>query len=476
MSLTLKKLIGLLFGIAAIESASAFSMYGPAEPWQNGTKNFVERWFYGDVIRADSSTFTFAFDGVGPPSITFGGTTDLGGSKNLGDEYRLNTPTITYAFDSSFLSYFGANGVRAVDQAMSILNHLPKVSKASSDLTEFLTDDNQRINQRAQALNLIDLKSVVLSIMLERYGLLGETHVFDLHERISYPGTCNFDYVVVPRNFDPLTREYSHYVNGVLYTYQVVDLCPGFAEADALESKFDPTGLPFTAVATQQGLVYGGYYLGITRDDVGGLRYMYRHDHLINELLPANSFSQGFLSPFTPVGIIGTNGIGTNSVATNSPTLRGGIEKVKFVKKHFNSLFGTVFKTNVVKYTLPAVFDNTVKNESIVRLLTRPDIVFAAADLSAGLFYPAYRRTTPDFLTVSNSFSSGAGPGVLSPQAVVTFNKVGPVLLNATPFFLDEITATKGFLWGSFDGSTNDPIIYPQGTSIREIEARVLRR
>ena len=43
-------------------------------------------------------------------------------------------------------------------------------------------------------------------------------------------------------------------------------------------------------------------------------------------------------------------------------------------------------------------------------------------------------------------------------------------------FFLTEETAfKKGFLWGSFDGSTNDPIVYPQGTSIRQLEAQVLK-
>ena len=57
----------------------------------------------------------------------------------------------------------------------------------------------------------------------------------------------------------------------------------------------------------------------------------------------------------------------------------------------------------------------------------------------------------------------------------ITFNKVGTTYRNfaGTPF-LDETTATRSFIWGSFDGSTNAPIIYPSGTSIQNLERQVL--
>ena len=47
---------------------------------------------------------------------------------------------------------------------------------------------NQQINYTAQALGLTDLKSTVLSIMLEHMGLNGETHVWDLHTRNEFAG------------------------------------------------------------------------------------------------------------------------------------------------------------------------------------------------------------------------------------------------------------------------------------------------
>jgi hypothetical protein len=51
-----------------------------------------------------------------------------------------------------------------------------------------------------------------------------------------------------------------------------------------------------------------------------------------------------------------------------------------------------------------------------------------------------------------------------------TFNKVGPIFINLGPFFIDEKTADLVFIWGSFDGTTNPPVVYPIGTSIAALE------
>ncbi len=467
MLLKFKKIIGLLLVLAAARQTMAFSMLGPFETWQVPAVNFLDRWFLdengGGVLRMESDTRSFAVIGFGG-NPTFSGTVDIGGSKNLGDEYRLNTPIITYAFDASFLDYFGSNGVVAIDGAMAILNKLPAVSRASSDLSEYLTEGNQRINQRAQALNLIDLKSATLTLMLERMGLIGEEHVFDIHDRISTPGTCQFVYVVVERSFDPVTWEPSHYVNGTLYTYKIKEGCPT-ALADAVEHTVDNTGFLFTAAASPQGLQYGGFYLNVTRDDMGGLRYLYRHDNYNTEVLPTNSISTGLASTWAPISLL-TNGVSSNSVA-----LRGGIEKVTFVKAPYNSLLSTTFNQRTIKYTLPVVTNYSVRYENITRVITRPDIIFTAEDLSGGFFYPAIRRSGAGFASVSTA-TTPLGPGILSPQATITFNKMGGAFLNSTPSFLTEYEASRGFLWGSFDGTTNDPVVY--GISIQELEQMIL--
>ena len=73
-----------------------------------------------------------------------------------------------------------------------------------------------------------------------------------------------------------------------------------------------------------------------------------------------------------------------------------------------------------------------------------------------------------------------SGPGIIdnaTGPAVFTFNKVGPSFWNG-PFpdtnglldVINETTQMPALQWGSFDGSTNDPILYPNGTSIQELE------
>jgi hypothetical protein len=74
-----------------------------------------------------------------------------------------------------------------------------------------------------------------------------------------------------------------------------------------------------------------------------------------------------------------------------------------------------------------------------------------------------------------------AGPGTIEPSVLFTFNKVGPVFFNYGGFFLggqaqipDEFSHFLIFIWGSFDGTTNPPIAYPQGISITNLENQVL--
>ena len=109
------------------------------------------------------------------------------------------------------------------------------------------------------------------------------------------------------------------YVNGTLYSYYINDNCPvGGApqSGDAFELPADATkNFPFnfTAVATKEGLDYGGFYLGLTRDDFGGLRYLYRKNQYVYESLDPNSVAlPGGGSPFSPASGLGeTNTLGT---------------------------------------------------------------------------------------------------------------------------------------------------------------------
>jgi len=446
MTLMSKTVLALAGAVLLANSVAAFTPWGPLESWQTSDLDYGARPIQGGA--------------------------ELGGPKNLGEEWRINTPIITYGFDFSFLDYFGTNGVKAIDDAMGILNRLPAVSRTRPDLSEYLQDGNQRIKQSAQALNLFDLKSESLHILVEHMGLFSaDTHVFDLRARLTIPNSppCFFNYYVIGRNFDPITWEPSHYVNGVLYTYTIQDECPVRQVGDAVEVPVDPTAITPTAVSALTGLQVGGFYLGLTRDDVGGLRYLYRHDNYNNEILPADATMVQIQSPFTPVNIFATN-----TTATNTLALRGGVEHIKFIKTRFGSDLGTTFQPMLFTYNQLIVTNFHLVNQTVRRRITRPDIIFAAADITAPPAVPSLDRSV-NFSTNGNvSVVNIAGPGNIAPQMLVTFNKVGPMLFNANPVFLDEQSATSGFVWGSFDGTTNDPVVYPQGSSIRALEAQVL--
>jgi len=253
-------------------------------------------WLAGLIIGCQSA-WGFALIGpiptAGPdayqtPTIAYGLISDLGAPKDIKDEYRRNTPVLYYSFDSSFYSYFGTNGVAEVDKALAMYNAIGDVSQYSTDLSEFPTD-SRRVNFTAAAAELLDLKSFIMGQMTEELGFFQPTRwVWALRDR-KHVGTapCPADmlYGIIKRNFsyvpvDASTYPNSSYVNGVLYSYSIFEVCqPPNPVADAVEFPVDPLASPYSAVADflsfwYDGLAAGGFYTSLTRDDVGALRYL----------------------------------------------------------------------------------------------------------------------------------------------------------------------------------------------------------
>jgi hypothetical protein len=56
----------------------------------------------------------------------------------------------------------------------------------------------------------------------------------------------------------------------------------------------------------------------------------------------------------------------------------------------------------------------------------------------------------------------------------VTLDEIGPTVYNYNPGFLGANGGFPGWIWGSFDGSTNAPIPFPNGQSLEELEEEVL--
>ena len=458
---TVKILFGLLLACLAAAPAFAFSLLGPKEVWQTSDMDY--------------------------PGNFFQGWNELGGSssKMITHEFRQDTPIITYAYDAAFLDYFGLDAVRSIDSAFAMMNSLPPVSRMSKNLTEFLTVGNFRVNQRAQELNILDMKSVTLSLLIEHMGLAGETHVFDLlHRYADTPTACYFDYTVFINNYDPITYNPSRYVNGTMYTYQIQDTCPGTPNlGSAVEQQVDKTAFPFTTVASAQSFIPGVYTIGFSRDDAGGLRYLYRRDHFNNESLADGSYpildvATAARSGWSVPGFWATNSAAvTNAVGTNFMALRGGIEKVTFVKTHFEGWQGTNYVPLTNTFLLPIRTNATVNMQKIQRVINQPDILITAAQYEPNWFGPWH--VDVDVNRSVAFVGDPAGPGIIDPQMVITFEELGPYYVNSglgdTYYYnLNEQNSILGMLWGSYNGSTNEPIAFPNGTSIRELEIQVL--
>jgi hypothetical protein len=180
-----------------------------------------------------------------------------------------------------------------------------------------------------------------------------------------------------------------------------------------------------------------------------------------------------------PCEFIGGSG-GTNSTTGKYQ----GIEKIQFVRvpdQNIDPLTGNFIQPITNTYTLTVVPADSSQTtvQTFQRVLTRPDILFAAADLLPGpswandLVVPYFRTVT---FNQSHILPGLAGPGTIDPSSTVFFDKVGPVFENLSPSFLNGPVAAAGqdFVWGSFDDSTNDPVVYPNGTSIVLLESEAL--
>jgi len=395
---------------------------------------------------------TQAFSLLGPyadwmtESIGYRQPNDIGGPMNINEEYRRNVPVVTYGFDKSFLDYFGAEGVKAVEGAFKILNDLPPASEIV--LSDYPMD-TKLYNFVASIKNLIDLKSATLGILLEQLGLAEPTrHIFCLRRWdpvIAEPPyepewLADFsDYYVIRRNFDPEGLIPTSIVNGVLYSGAIV---PFFWPApDVIEFTVDPLADP--GVAGKIWL-FGQYYTGLTRDDVGGLRYLLRKDNVNHERLPA----------------------GTQTFPRTAPSdWRSGVEKIKFMRQALNrrqnrfvplSTFGIVDVAN----------HGLIKRQIVFRKTKKPDVIFSAADLgeSHSAWIPHYTQTGTDRWINNSRKNTGSrtnlGPGVIQGSARITFHKLG------------EFVQTDGTIisridnaWGSFSESTNPIVAFPSTTT-----------
>ena len=331
--------------VAGVQACFGFSLGGPtnSEPWQVDIIGFQ---LPGDIVTP----------------------------KNLGEEYRRNYPVIYYYFDSNFRDYFGSNGVLAVEQAISVFNSLTNVSQYSPNLTE-IPAQAARENYRAEAMFLTDLKSYTLCLLCEQMGLAPpERYVWCLHDREHFgtpPCPAGQAYTVVQRNFDPVPSalnqyQSSSYINGTLYSYLIDELCapPAPPDAIALPFQVDPLDFGFTSIAgaidanlltVNAGMLPGRFWTGLTRDDVGGLRYLLRSGNVNYEAAGSNTVS--LVTNVAPQLLVTSNLtlLADQALTNNAATLAGlypGLSILSSVP-----VFTNLYTTNFTPYFTNSPYD-----------------------------------------------------------------------------------------------------------------------
>src|SRR6266542_5433782 len=404
--------LGLLSVVLAITAtcARAFSLLGPYASWMDEAKSFRQ------------------------PSR------DIGGPMNFGEGYRWNVPVVTYGFDASFLEYFGSNGVVEVERSINVLNNLPRASQL--DPVNYPTQV-VRLNSQAASQGLIDLKSVTMFLLIEHLGL-AEPQRFTFCLRNSVRTSDGFQDAVIQRNFDPITLQPSSNLNDTAWVYSLWH-SEDSSRADAIESVADPSQPAHSAVA--DGIsAPGQFFIGLSRDDVGGLRC----------LLGTNAVKYESLLP-------GVRGQGINASSWIDGAVRPGVDKVTFVRQPFDALLAR-FLPMTNQFVDHYITNGAVEQQHVERVVSQPDFLFTAADLQTGA--PAvvhFARTgTSNWVNnaVLNGRPSAGGPGNIQPPVTITFNKLGTTWATVGPG-TDDHPDDQTVRWGAFDGTANAPVAYP---------------
>lgn len=376
---------------------------------------------------------------------------DIGGPMKLNEEYRWNVPVLTYGFDSSFLDYFGSNGVAAVEEAFQILNDLPAASEVV--LADY-PRVSRRINWAAHHAALWDLRSFALANVVEQMGLASPTrHVFVLRhwrpafevfieEREWSPWAIDFG-LILERNFDPESLSPTHSVNGTVYSGQITRW---MNHTEVTEFPLDPIAIRENAVADYRygnALGAGQYYDGLTRDDVGGLCYLLHATNINFEALPPE-----------------VRGVSTNADNLVRTAWRPGVEKITFIRHLHDPVLGR-FTTLEIPFADRYITNGTVMQQCVQRVIEQPDFLFRAADLRATDAPISYLERTGTSNWWNSAVATGepeaSGPGVIRGPVVVTFHKYG-LWVNSP--HVDGLSYYPG-QWGSSAGTTNTPTAYP---------------
>ena len=167
---------------------------------------------------------------------------------------------------------------------------------------------------------------------------------------------------------------------------------------------------------------------------------------------------------------------------TPPAALRRGIQRMQFIRANFDSLLGQFFQPVTNYYSMMMVTNSQPVVENYQRVISTPDILFGAQNLAQlanprGSLVDDSQESTPNFDT-GQVLPTLAGPGVINPRIQFTFDDSGAFVNYGLTYngfttnqFLSEFSQSQyPFIFASFDGSTNDPVVYPNGNSIQNLQ------
>ena len=196
-------------------------------------------------------------------------------------------------------------------------------------------------------------------------------------------------------------------------------------------------------------------------------------------------------------------------VLQTNALLIGGIDKVRYVRVQGDSLVTTNYSPSrflnqykfpdLEKQTFTYVIPNSAvgltnaalpsfqyevdyvdngvrKTGKFIKFFTSPDIMITALNgpsiLTSGYVPPA---------VVNNNALNGMwtqnlyGPGVIQPSGnmVIAFNKIGIHWDLDPTFFLNEENQAPGWVWGHFDGTTDELMLFPNSQTVLDLEREI---
>jgi hypothetical protein len=129
------------------------------------------------------------------------------------------------------------------------------------------------------------------------------------------------------------------------------------------------------------------------------------------------------------------------------------------------------------EYEMDYVVEGVRKTNKFIKFFTRPDIVFSAMNAPPTV---TLTNTAPPSVVNNNAINglqtAGLnGPGVIqaSGNIVFVFNKIGNHWDLDPSHFMNEENQEPGWIWGHFDGSMNEPMIFPNSQTIQDLERQV---